>query len=91
MFAEHVKKHEKIRGDRARIEDKVATGAAAIATAMNITSTSLKAGMSATLKTEDLSAEKSKAELEKAAAAPVVTSTLAQKKWGILKIKYLRN
>ena len=45
VFASHAKKHEGIRANRARVEDKVSTGAAAIASAMNITSTGMKAGV----------------------------------------------
>ena len=80
VFASHAKKHEKIRADRRRVEDKVATDAAAIAAAMNITSRGMKAGVEQSLKTEDMTAEKSKKILEKAAADPTPVDVLAQKK-----------
>ena len=79
VFADHAKKHEQIRSNRRRVEDKVATDAAAIASAMNITSRGLKAGVEQTLKTEDMTAEKSKKILEQAAAAPTPVDVLAQK------------
>ena len=80
VFATHAKKHEKIRAQRATVEDKIATDAAAIASAMNITSRGMKAGVEQTLKTEDITAEKSKAILEKAAGEATPVDALAQKK-----------
>ena len=79
VFATHAKVHQKIRKQRANVEDQVSTGAAAIASAMNITSKGMKAGVETTLKTEDITAEKSKAILEKAAEA-TPADILAQKK-----------
>ena len=69
-LAKNAKEQATKEENRARVEGKIKTKAAATDTAIGTTRKALKSGFAAT---RDLSAAESKKELEKAAASPVVT------------------